>query len=121
MSPLSPSTLGVCDAPAPQPPRAASGRVWGRRGGGEEGRGRRATQNGHCSKDTCRLESQGGGQAQREARGSSHRRQACGPGEVGASRDGGGRAVGLQGGEASFLPEEEGRGGHPPRTETSMR
>lgn len=68
MSPLSPSTLGVCDAPAPQPPRAASGRVWGRRGGGEEGRGRRATQNGHCSKDTCRLESQGGGQAQRERR-----------------------------------------------------
>lgn len=90
----------------------------GRRGGGQGAscNTERPLQQGHVQ---VREPGWGPGPAA-EARGSSHRRQACGPGEVGASRDGGGRAVGLQGGEASFLPEEEGRGGHPPRTETSM-
>jgi hypothetical protein len=58
----SPSTPRVLDAPAPQPPHAASGRGGASGGGGEEGG--HATQNSRCNWDPCRLEEQGGGQAQ---------------------------------------------------------
>lgn len=114
MIPLSPSTLGVCDAPAPQPPRAASGRVSGRRGRrGRRAGGRRATQNSRRSKDTCRLESQGGGQAQQERREEAATGdKACRPGEIGRAEM---EAEGLWGCRKEKLPSGGGGERSPPQ------
>lgn len=65
----------------PQPPNPSAQLLEGRGPAGEEGRGCHATQNGHCSKDTSILESQGEGRAQHERREKAAAgEKACGPG-----------------------------------------
>lgn len=111
LSPLSPSTLGVQDAPAPQPPRTASGRG---RAGREEGRGGHATQNSHCIEGTCGLEGQGGAGPAGDER-AQPREKACRPGRGdGGSRDGGKRAEGYR---KETLPSSRGGERGPTRTD----
>lgn len=113
--PPSPSTPGVHDAPAPQPPLPAQ-LLEGVGPAGEEGRGA-VRENSLCSWDTCGLEGQGWepGPAGEERERQPHMRGHAGPGEMGKSRDGGEGAVGA--GRRSFLPTEEERGATA-RTET---
>lgn len=110
--PLSPSTLGVHDAPAPQPPRAASG--MGRAGGGG-GQGGHATQNSHCLEGTCGLEGQGGAPGRpQERQDTATVRRHAGWGNREKQRWRQKSCGGI--GRRSFLPAEEGRGA-PTRTD----